>query len=259
MTNETQHTGDEGTAVEHEAPPIDGESEPATITIGLWSGMAGMAAVGLVGGWLLVRFLGGGQGAAPPVGAPAASAPASAAVGPAESGTVMQGADGELVPGMVLEVADPTHPLANASAPDIAGALLDGTPARLSDYGAAPVLVNFWATWCPPCRLEMPWLEEAWQARRAQGLVVLAVNAGERVPPERVLDTVRRYVIGAGLTFPMLLPDHPDADQLRYQAISLPTSYLVRDGQVREVVAGAFPNRATLNARLDALLAGAER
>jgi hypothetical protein len=107
--------------------------------------------------------------------------------------------------------------------------------------------------------MEMPWLQEAWQERRGQGLVVLAVNAGERVPPDLTLETVRRYVAGAGLSFPVLMPDSPDDAQLRYQALSLPTTFLIRDGRVREVIPGAFPNRATLGARLDALMAGAAR
>ncbi len=268
---ETKYHDDVAPIAHGGAAPIPGagaevtaheDGEPRTITIGLGPGLVGIAAVGLIGGWLLVRSVAGGSDgslSAPVAPAPAPASGAAAAAMPAAPLTMGQASDGELVPGMVLDVADPTHLLANTSAPDIAGALLDGTPAKLSDHGSAPVLLNFWATWCPPCRLEMPWLEEAWQARREQGLVVLAVNAGERVPPELALETVRRYVTAARLTFPVLIPDSPDAAQLRYQALSLPTTFLIRGGQVQKVVTGAFPNRATLNAQLDALMAGEAR
>jgi thiol-disulfide isomerase/thioredoxin len=142
-----------------------------------------------------------------------------------------------------------------ATAPDIAGMALDGNPARLADYQGRPVLVNFWATWCPPCRLEMPWLEEAYRQRQAQGLAVLAVNAGERTAPEQVPGLVRDYVTGAGLSFPVLLPTDPDRSQYDYQAFNLPTTFLVDpEGKVHSVIGGAFPNRASLNAQLDAFL-----
>jgi thiol-disulfide isomerase/thioredoxin len=238
MMDEHNATGDDDGA------PVAGRR---TITVGLWPGLAAMLVVTALAAWLVLR-----PWTAPPMPPAAAVLPATplpAALSLAES------PDGELAPGTVLDVAKPGHPLAGASAPEITGTLLGGQPARLSEYRGKPVLVNFWATWCPPCRLEMPWLEEAYRQRAGQGLVVLAVNAGENVAPDLGLAKVRRYVAGAGLTFPVLMPADADRAQYDYQALNLPTSVLVDPtGKVTAVVDGAFPNRATLNATLDRLL-----
>lgn len=55
----------------------------------------------------------------------------------------------------------------------------DGKLCRLSDYRGQVVILNFWATWCPPCREEMPSMERAWQKIKGKGIVILAVNVGE--------------------------------------------------------------------------------
>ena len=85
------------------------------------------------------------------------------------------------------------------TAPDLALVDLDGRPASLVDWQGQRVLVNFWATWCPPCVEEMPALEAFYRQNRDDGVVVIAVNNAES--PE----TVRRYVEERGITMPVLL------------------------------------------------------
>jgi peroxiredoxin len=107
--------------------------------------------------------------------------------------------------------------------PDLAGARV-----RLADFhGKRAVLINFWATWCPPCRREMPTLERLAQTRR-ETIQVLGVNL-DTVNPA----IVRAFVRELGLTFPILLD--PDLAVGRtYRVLGLPTSYVVdREGVVR--------------------------
>lgn len=234
-------------------------AEPRVITVG-WQ-LPALLIVGIV---VLVGayFLGRGGGTAAPaesvvvVANPTADALATqVALG---GGLQVVGPEQGIGGDEVVPMQERYHPLTDTRAPDFQMQVLGSEEkVRLHDLEGKPVLVNFWATWCPPCRLEMPWLEEAARQRQAQNLVVLAVNAGERVAAEQVRDLVHTYVTGAGLTFPVLLPSDPDRSQYDYQAFNLPTSFLVDPGgTVRTVVNGAFPNRASLNAQLDAFLAG---
>jgi thiol-disulfide isomerase/thioredoxin len=104
---------------------------------------------------------------------------------------------------------------------------LDGSEASLSDYAGSVVLVNFWATWCPPCRDEIPHFEEAYQAYQDEGLVVLGVNYQESAAE------VEPFVQGFGVTYPILL-DESGMLAKEYRAVGLPTSVLVdRDGVIQ--------------------------
>jgi len=109
---------------------------------------------------------------------------------------------------------------------------LSGERIRLSDYRGQAVLINFWATWCPPCIAEMPDLDALYQANRDRGLVVLAVNLQE--DPALVQQFVKQH----GITLPIVL----DADAqitLAYRVRSLPMTWFVdRGGIVRQVALG---------------------
>jgi thiol-disulfide isomerase/thioredoxin len=114
---------------------------------------------------------------------------------------------------------------------------LDGGTVRLSDLRGQPVIINFWATWCGPCKEEMPAIEEAYQAHRNDGLVVLAVNVRESA---RLVDP---YVSKLKLTFPVLL-DPSGSVSGRYRVHSLPTSVFVRpDGTVDGIRVGSYTKR----------------
>jgi cytochrome c biogenesis protein CcmG/thiol:disulfide interchange protein DsbE len=112
-------------------------------------------------------------------------------------------------------------------APDFTAESLDGGTLTLSDLRGSPVAINFWATWCVPCTVEMPALESAAQRYADRGLVVLPVNASES--PDKVQD----FMDTNGLTLSALLD--PDGDILNLYAIRyFPTTIWVdADGIVR--------------------------
>lgn len=98
---------------------------------------------------------------------------------------------------------------------------LDGLPLALRAHRGRVVLLNFWATWCPPCRAEMASMEALHRAYRGRGLVILAVSTD--VEGAQVVEP---YVRSRGLTFPVLL-DPSGAVAQRYAVRGLPTTYLV--------------------------------
>lgn len=108
----------------------------------------------------------------------------------------------------------------------------NGNMHRLADYRGKVVLVNFWATWCPPCREEMPSLQRLKEKMAGRPFVMLGVNSGE--PPadlEEFLKLVR-------VDFDILL-DSDSAVTRRWKVFGLPTSFLVdRQGQVRYSLTG---------------------
>jgi thiol-disulfide isomerase/thioredoxin len=85
-------------------------------------------------------------------------------------------------------------------APEFALPGLSGSPVRLSDHQGKVILLNFWATWCPPCRAEMPSMETLYQTYRERGLVILAVS-GDRAGRS----LVESFVLDRGVTFPILM------------------------------------------------------
>lgn len=132
--------------------------------------------------------------------------------------------------------------------PDFQLVDLAGNRVALSDFQGKGVVLNFWATWCPPCRREMPLLEEAWNEYRGQGVVIIGIDLGE--PPE----TVKRYVDSVGVTYP-IWTDAPDgAEDLddtnellgRFGSVGLPTTIFINaDGVVEETYIGEL-SRAKL-------------
>lgn len=129
------------------------------------------------------------------------------------------------------------------TAPDFTLQSLSGKKVSLSDYRGKPVLLNFWATWCEPCRGEMPFLQEVAEDTEwtAQGLVILAVNLGESAAA--VGDFVDRY----GLTFTVLL-DTTDKVGMQYNARYIPTTYFIdKDGIIRSAKIGAFSGKSEID------------
>ncbi len=109
---------------------------------------------------------------------------------------------------------------------------LNGKTVKLSDFSGRPVLINAWATWCPPCQDEMPDLQAYYRTHSPQGLVILAVNAGESAAKAGA------FVRQLGLTFPVLLDSGENLmDTLHIN--DFPTTILVgRDGLVKAVHIG---------------------
>jgi cytochrome c biogenesis protein CcmG/thiol:disulfide interchange protein DsbE len=104
---------------------------------------------------------------------------------------------------------------------------LFGKPVSLDDYRGSVVLVNLWATWCPPCREEMPALQTFYEKYRSDGFVLVAINQEE--PRELVEPFVKEF----GLTFPVWLDLNYLAEQ-EFNTNSLPSSFIIdRSGRVR--------------------------
>lgn len=126
-------------------------------------------------------------------------------------------------------------PLPDHPAPDFTLTTSRGETVQLSSLKGQVVLINVWATWCPPCRVEMPAIQAAYTQYREQGFTVLAVNLQE--PPS----TVSAFMDEERLTFPALL-DTDGRVSATYQARVLPSSYFVdRDGVIRAVYRGPMP------------------
>ncbi len=143
-------------------------------------------------------------------------------------------------------------PKAGFLAPDFELPSLSGPVYRSGDLRGKPVLINFWASWCPPCRQEMPALQSVYAQYQDQGLQVLAVNVTDQDDPASVAQFAEEF----DLTFPVLM----DADGQvgrRYQVQALPTSFLVgSDGVIRQVYVGGPLDESLLRAQVMALLAG---
>jgi len=105
-------------------------------------------------------------------------------------------------------------------APDFSLKGEDGKTYRLSDYRGQVVLLMFWATWCPPCRYEMPSMERARKKLEGQGIVILGVNVGE--DDTTVFAFTGRYPV----KFPLLL-DRDGSVIKKYPVIGLPTTYII--------------------------------
>jgi cytochrome c biogenesis protein CcmG/thiol:disulfide interchange protein DsbE len=122
---------------------------------------------------------------------------------------------------------------------------LDGKSVSLNDWRGKIVLVNFWATWCPPCRSEMPDIEAAYQTHR-DNFVVLAINQSESV------DAAKRFADEFHLTFPILLDTTGSVGQ-QFQVQALPTSFFIDpNGIIRAANLGQM-NRAYIEAQIAAL------
>jgi peroxiredoxin len=120
----------------------------------------------------------------------------------------------------------------------------------LSDFRGQAVLVNLWATWCPPCREEMKTIEKVYKEYRDREFVVLAVNMTYQDDPFKVMP----FVAEQGLTFPILLDETGEMADA-YQLRSLPSSYFIgRDGVINEVVIGGPMAEALLRRRIEDIL-----
>ena len=130
-------------------------------------------------------------------------------------------------PGSYDTTATPQNLALNQRAPDFTARTPDGGTVRLSDLRGSMVALNFWATWCEPCEIEMPDLQRAAERYAGAGLVVLGVNQGETA------GEVSAYLDERGLTFPVVL-DEDESIAARYGVRALPTTYWIDgDGVVR--------------------------
>lgn len=152
-----------------------------------------------------------------------------------------------------FEKAGVTELTGGQKGPGFRLAFMDGKIANLDDWHDKLVVLNFWATWCQPCTLEMPALEALWKRYRDRGLVVVGISV-DRGAPRGVLEP---YLRTLGLTFPILLdPELKTAGAWRVTA--LPATFIVRPGgEVAGIAVGAREwNSAEMTSLLETLLPG---
>jgi thiol-disulfide isomerase/thioredoxin len=145
-----------------------------------------------------------------------------------------------------------SHPdeMLGQAAPELTLSSLGGASVSLNDFSGQVVLVNIWATWCGPCRIELPHIQDLHERYGNDGLAVLAINAGESE------DQIRRYLSQEGLTFRVLLD--PESQSLRtFSTSGIPTVVLIdREGIVRYGQVGYSPGSdQELEREVQALLA----
>jgi peroxiredoxin len=133
--------------------------------------------------------------------------------------------------------------------PEFSGRTPEGQTVSLAGLRGRVILLTFWATWCPPCKAEMPVFEQFHREFAAQGLRVVGINAGEGAA------AIRAYAKELALTFPLML-DPEGKIQVRYGVVGLPTTFLIgRDGRaVARAIGprewGSTPARALVQALL---------
>lgn len=135
----------------------------------------------------------------------------------------------------------------NFPAPDISLNDLHGKKVNLSDYRQKIVMINNWATWCPPCKAEMPVLEKYFKAHSDQGFILIGIEAGDL--EEDVASFVEEY----GISFPILL-DPNNKSLIAFHNDNLPSSYVI-DHKGNVILAWTGPiNRAMLEKYVTPLL-----
>lgn len=136
------------------------------------------------------------------------------------------------------------------AAPDFTLETLEGEETTLSDLRGKAMVVNLWASWCPPCRAEMPALQAAYEADHARGLEILAVNMTYQ---DREQDA-RNFVDDFGLTFTIPL-DRDGTVARQYLLRALPSTFFIGpDGVIRKVVIGGPMSEATIRSTVSEML-----
>jgi cytochrome c biogenesis protein CcmG/thiol:disulfide interchange protein DsbE len=137
-------------------------------------------------------------------------------------------------------------------APDFTLEGINGETFTLSDLQGSVVVVNLWASWCPPCRAEMPALQEVYENNRGRGLEILAVNTTYQ---DREAEA-KAFVDELGLSFPILLERTGEMAK-GYQLRAMPSTFFIdKEGVIRKVILGGPMSEATLQTAVEELLEG---
>jgi cytochrome c biogenesis protein CcmG, thiol:disulfide interchange protein DsbE len=134
-------------------------------------------------------------------------------------------------------------PIVGQSAPDFKTQLLDGEEIHLSDYTGKIVFLNFWATWCAPCRSEMPAFQEIFD-NEGSNIVVLAINAGEAETE------ITEFVDELGLTFPVGFDQNGEI-QRQYRVVGLPVSFMIDENGIIRALHVGLMTEGQLNGYLE--------
>lgn len=191
--------------------------------------LAGFVVVALLGGGFLLAFRSSSSPSAPVA---SSGVPSSAAVPAAEAVAPPPRAGRVLSLDAAIKELDLIRPSRQKAAEDFTAPLAGGRSFRLSEHRGKVVLINFWATWCPPCREEMPAMERLWRQHKGAGFVMVAVSVDadpKVVPP---------FVGEHGFTFQVAL-DPKMGVANAYGVRALPSSFLVdRQGKLAALALG---------------------
>ena len=138
-------------------------------------------------------------------------------------------------------------PEVGKQAPDFQLSTLDGQTVALSELGGTPVLVNFWQIRCPPCREEMPYLQQIYDEWQERGLVVLGINIGES--PSHVAD----FMQSQELSLPVLLDTNQEVARGYYIQYIPSTFFIDKNGIIQDMKVGAFQSKAEIESSLNKL------
>ena len=153
---------------------------------------------------------------------------------------VLLSLDKNLIQDITSFIKQETETGVGSLAPDFELDSLSGDKVLLSDYLGKPVMINFWATWCTPCRYEMP-LFESYAEKFGKELVILAVNLQQ---PET---EISKFSTELNITFPILLDSEGKVNKL-YRVQGLPTTYFIdRDGRVSNIHIGSMGESQMVN------------
>ncbi len=145
--------------------------------------------------------------------------------------------------------SSPTTAIIGEPVPDFTLTDLNGNSVSLTDFAGKPMLINFWNTGCPPCRNEMPYLQEVYDENKGTTeLALLTINIGQSA------DTVNDFLEDNHLSLPVLL-DADAAVAQRYGMPGIPTTFFIdQDGILQVKVIGAFPTKAAIYSRLNEIV-----
>jgi cytochrome c biogenesis protein CcmG/thiol:disulfide interchange protein DsbE len=145
----------------------------------------------------------------------------------------------------------PASPLVGHRAPDFTLPIWNGAPGaaeHLATLRGKPVVINFWASWCDPCREETPILEAAWQKHQKDGIIFLGVSYQDKA------DAAQAFMKQYGVTYPVGPDDQNGSIAIAYGVVGAPeTVFVDRSGMVAQKVGGALDD-GTLERAIDALL-----
>ena len=139
------------------------------------------------------------------------------------------------------------NPWIGKPAPDFQFQSSEGQATSLSDLKGKPVILNFWAIRCSPCRMEMPYIQQVYDEWQEKGLMLLAINIGES--PSQIAE----FLQSQGLSLPVLLDIEGNIAQ-KYKIQYIPTTFFIdRDGIIQDMKVGAFQSKAEIESSLSKL------
>jgi len=149
---------------------------------------------------------------------------------------------------IIAGCAAPKCPDLNEAAPDFTLENPEGQEISLSDFKGKTIILNFWATWCGPCQLEMPFFQAIYEERADDGLIVMAVDVMENA------SSVGRFVSDMELTFPVLLDTNAKVARQYCLPQALPaTLFIDEEGIIRAGKVGAFIDQQEIEDILDSI------